>query len=253
MKKPPALPLAATRAACAVVAAVASAAWAGSAWAAPTAQTTLSPAAWQAAAERAVALASEAASAVAPPQARITAQPGRLDPRLRLAACGDIQPYLVSGAPAWGRTRVGLRCQQPGVRWNVFLPVTVQVLAPALQLREALPVGARLAASQLTLAEVDWAAAASPPLADAEGLADRVLARAVAAGQTLRAADLQPRRWFAIGDTVRVVAAGRGFSISAEGQALTPGLEDQPVRVRVEGGRVLTGRAVGERRVELVL
>jgi flagellar basal body P-ring formation protein FlgA len=46
---------------------------------------------------------------------------------------------------------------------------------------------------------------------------------------------------------------GEGFAINAEGQALMPGLEGQAVRVRTDNGRVLNGRAVAERRVEVIL
>jgi flagella basal body P-ring formation protein FlgA len=211
------------------------------------------PAELGAAASQALQLARGAAAALAPQGARIEVQAGTLDPRLRLAPCSTVQAYLPAGAPAWGRTRVALRCQDGTVRWNVFLPVTVSVWAPALQLRAALPAGARIAQAQLVSAETDWAAAPTPPITDAAALAERVLARPVAAGQALRQGDLQPRRWFALGDTVQIVAAGPGFRISAEGQAVTPGLEGQPARVRTEAGRVVTGRPVGERRIEVAL
>ena len=60
------------------------------------------------------------------------------------------------------------------------------------------------------------------------------------------------RQWFAAGDTVRIVAAGAGFALSAEGEALTHGIEGQPARVRTESGRVVTGLPAGERRVEVM-
>ena len=69
----------------------------------------------------------------------------------------------------------------------------------------------------------------------------------------LRDADLKKRQWFAVGDPVRVLAVGKGFSVSADAVALTPGLEGQPVRVRIDSGRTLTGVAVGDRRVEVPL
>ena len=116
-----------------------------------------------------------------------------------------------------------------------------------------LPAGARIEPTQLSLAEVDWAAAATPPYTTEESLAGRVLARPVAAGQAPRAADLKPRVWFEHGDTVRVSARGNGFSITAEGQALSPGREGQPARVRTENGRIVVGRPVGERLVEIGL
>lgn len=206
--------------------------------------------------ERAVALATEAAAGLAPAGARIQAQPGQLDARLQLAPCARVEPYLAKGVPAWGRTRVGLRCDDGAVRWNVFLPLTVQVWAPALVSTTTLPPGARLAEAQLVLAETDWAATPQPPFADARALSGRTLARPVVAGQPLRATDLHPRLWFAIGDRVKVEATGNGFSVHAEGHALSPGLEGQLVRVRVgqEGSsRVVLGRAVAEGRVELRL
>jgi flagella basal body P-ring formation protein FlgA len=52
---------------------------------------------------------------------------------------------------------------------------------------------------------------------------------------------------------VQIVALGRGFAISAEGQALAPGLEGQPVRIRTESGRVVVAVPVAQRRVELTL
>jgi flagellar basal body P-ring formation protein FlgA len=81
----------------------------------------------------------------------------------------------------------------------------------------------------------------------------RTLAKSMVAGQSLRMAHLKLRQWFAAGETVRVLAQGAGFNVASEGQALTAGYEGQPAKVRTEAGRVLTGIAVGERRMELAL
>lgn len=203
-----------------------------------------------AAVAEAMALLSEAARALAPAGARVQALPGRPDPRLKLAPCTQVQAALVPGAPPWGRTRVGLRCQDGTARWSITLPATVQVWAPAAVARTALAAGATLQAEHLDVAEVDWAAAAQAPQAEPAALAGRVLARSVPAGQALRAPDLQSRQWFAAGETVRVIAGGPGFAISTEGQAVTAGLEGQRVRVRVGENRVVDGRNIGPRWVE---
>ena len=207
--------------------------------------------------EDALALLQQAAAALAPPGARIQASAGVLDVRLRLTPCARIEPYLLAGLSSWGHTRVGLRCQsgQGGSRtaWRAFLPVQVQVLAPAWTSRSALPAGAVLATDQWELVDTDWAAAATPPLGARTQIAGRTLARPVAPGQALRESDLQARRWFSNGQPVRIVATGAGYSISAEGQALGHGIEGQPVRVRTEAGRILTGQAVGEGVVEVRL
>jgi flagella basal body P-ring formation protein FlgA len=201
---------------------------------------------------RALVLARDAAAALAPEGARVLVTPAPLDPRLRLAPCARVEPYLAGGQPVWGRTRVGMRCAA-GANWRVFLPLQVQVLAPAPALRVALPAGARLSEDQFEMAEVDWGATPAPPARTVSELAGRTLARPVAAGQAVRSTDLQPRQWFASGTPVRVLAQGPGYAISTEGTALNPGLEGQAVRVRTHNGRILVGRAVGEGRVELRL
>jgi len=196
----------------------------------------------------------ELALAAAAPRAgaaRIDVQVGALDPRLRLAPCERVEPYLPPGTRLWGRTRIGLRCTRGPSPWNVYLPVTVKVFAPALVAARPLPAGAVIGEADLRTSEVDLAADPTPALADAARAMGRTLGRALNAGQSLREGDLRARRWFAAGETVTVVARGTGFSVAGEAQALTPGTEGEPARVRTAGGRVLTGVPVGERRVEL--
>lgn len=185
--------------------------------------------------------------------ARVELEVGRLDPRLRLAPCRRIETLLPPAGRLWGRTRIGLRCAEGERHWHVYLPLVVRVWAPALVPRQPLPPGTLLAPQMLTTAEVDWAAETTSPYTDAAPLAGRTLARPVAAGQPLRAADLRQRQWFAAGDTVTISARGDGFVVSGAAQALGAGVEGQLVRVRTESGRVLSGMPVGAQRVEVQL
>ena len=137
--------------------------------------------------------------------ARVEVVVGALDPRLKLAPCARITPYVPAGARLWGRSRVGLRCDE-GARWNVFVPVTVKVFANAWSVNQALPPGTLLEAGHLSLAEVDLAAEASPVIHQPQAAIGRTLTRGVRPGQAVREADLKPRQWFAAGDTVRVSA-----------------------------------------------
>jgi flagellar basal body P-ring formation protein FlgA len=202
---------------------------------------------------RVQALALSGARAGAPPQARIEVQLGQLDARLRLAPCRQVQPYLPGGMKMWGRSRIGLRCVDGQSRWNVTLPVTVQVFARALVATTALPAGAVLTQAQLQAAEIDIAAEAGQIYADAAELDGRSLQRPLAIGEAVRSSDLKQRRWFAAGERVQVLASGSGYAVASEGQAMEPGLDGQDVRIRFENGRTVTGRAVGERRVEVLL
>ena len=191
--------------------------------------------------------------AAAPAAARVEVVVGQLDPRLHLAPCERIEPYLPANVRLWGKSRIGLRCTQGRTAWNVYLPITVKVFGTALTATAAVSAGSVLTAADLVAAEIDLAEDHSSPVTRTELAVGRTLARALQAGQGLRQSHLKARQWFAAGETVTVLAQGDGFSVAGEAQALNPGIEGQPVRVRTESGRVLTGQPVGDRRVELSL
>ncbi|XVJ71768.1 MAG: flagellar basal body P-ring formation protein FlgA [Rhizobacter sp.] len=184
---------------------------------------------------------------------RVEVQVGQLDPRLRLAPCNQIQPYVPTGSVLWGRTRIGLRCVQGEKPWNVFLPITVKVMAPALVASSTLPAGHVLTEADLVQGEVDLAENTSEAIVDSGLAAGRSLTRVMAPGQSLRQFHLKPRQWFAAGDLVKVVAIGPGYRVASQGEAQTAGLEGQTARIKMESGRVLTGLPVADRLVELPL
>ena len=198
-------------------------------------------------------LAMSGTGSIAQAAPRVEVEVGQLDPRLRLAPCQQIQPYVPDGMRMWGKSRIGLRCVQGPTRWNVYLPITVKVFGTALVATSGLTAGSVLSATDMTSAEIDLAEDSSPPVARPELAVGRTLGRPLKPGQGLRQSHLKARQWFAAGETVTVLAQGDGFSVASEAQALNAGLEGQPVRLRTESGRIVTGQPVGDRRVELAL
>ena len=184
---------------------------------------------------------------------RIEVVVGQLDPRLRLAPCTRVEPYLPEGTRLWGRSRIGLRCLEGAARWNVYLPITVKAFGKGLVATSGAAAGSTLAATDLTQAEVDLAEDPSAALTSPDLAIGRELARALKPGQSVRQAHLKARQWFSAGDTVTVLAQGAGFSVAGEALALSNGIEGQPARVRTEAGRVITGLPVGTKRLELAL
>lgn len=184
---------------------------------------------------------------------RVEVSTGALDPRLRLAPCQRVETFIPAGHRPWGRSRLGLRCAQGPVAWSVSVALNVRVYAPALVVSQALPAGTVISAQHLRTVEVDWAERDSPVVALESLALGRTLASPMAAGAALRQEHLKKRQWFDAGDPVRIVAVGPGFSVSGEGIALSVGLEGQSVRVRTESGRLVSGLAVGPRRVEIAL
>jgi flagella basal body P-ring formation protein FlgA len=178
---------------------------------------------------------------------------GQLDPRLRLAPCEQVEPYLPNGTRLWGRSRIGLRCTRGASAWNVYLPITVKAYGPGLVATALLPAGTVLGAGDVAQAEVDLAEDHGKALAESGAVVGRTLALPLKPGQSVRAAHLKARQWFTAGERVEVQARGPGFNVSSTAEALSNGVEGQPARVRTEGGRILTGTPVGERQMELNL
>ncbi len=208
------------------------------------------PRAWLEQLER---LAQQAAQAAVPAQASVTVEVGSPDPRLRLAPCDQVQPFLPPGQTLWGRSRLGLRCVQGAVKWSISVPVQVAVHGPAWVAAQPLPTGTVLVAAHLVQQRVELSADSSPAFQQPEPPLGRVLQRPLQAGETLRAAQLKPRQWFAAGDSVRLLLSGDGFSVRTEAQALAIGLEGQSTRLRLESGRVLQAWPVAERQAEVQL
>jgi flagellar basal body P-ring formation protein FlgA len=184
---------------------------------------------------------------------RMEVSVGSLDPRLRLAPCNRVEPYLPIGARLWGRTRLGLRCLDGATRWNVFLPVTIKAWGPAFVLTGNVPAGTVLTAADAMESEVDWAADTAPVAATAESWVGLIASRYLLAGQTLRQNMIRAPELFKAGTQVRVVAQGPGFSVTSSGQAITAGAVGQSIRVRMDNGRVISGTVSQDGTIEATL
>jgi flagella basal body P-ring formation protein FlgA len=187
------------------------------------------------------------------PALRMEATVGALDGRLRLAVCGNVEPYVPAGARLWGRSRVGLRCVDGMGRWNVSMPVVVKAVGPAWVVKNPVAAGAILAASDVVEAEVDWAEEPAAVLQDRTVWVGQTASRSLNTGQALRQGMVKPTQVFQAGASVRVVAQGRGFQVSGDALALSVGVVGQTARVRMDNGRVASGTVLDVRTVKIDL
>ncbi len=178
---------------------------------------------------------------------------GNLDSRLRLAPCGNVEPYLPVGMRLWGKTQVGLRCVDGVSRWNVMLPVTVNAFGPAWVVKGQVPAGAVLSVSDVVSSEVNWAEDTNPVLRDRGAWEGLVATRPLTTGQPLRQGMVRPAQVFQAGAPVRVVAQGAGFQVSSDAQAISAGVVGQIARVRMENGRISTGLVLDGKTVQIDL
>ena len=183
--------------------------------------------------------------------ARVEIKVGTIDSRLNLAPCDRIEPYLPPGAKLWGRAHVGMRCMSGATRWNVFLPVEIKVFGPALVVARPLGAGEPLTPADLRLEEVDLTREPAGVIADPATIETKVSARALNPGTVLRSDLIRSKSVIAIGDQVKVVFIGEGFTIASEGKALMAAADGQTVRIQMESGRIVSGTARDGRKVEL--
>lgn len=184
---------------------------------------------------------------------RMEVEVGQLDRRLTLAPCQQVQPYLPPNVRLWGRARLGLRCVQGAIKWNVFLPITVKAWGPAWVIKSQVTPGTTLEATDAMAKEVDWAESYSSIVANQEDWVGKAATRLLSAGQALRQEMVKDAQVFQSGAQVRVVAVGVGFEIVGRAQALTAGVVGQSAKVRMDNGQVVSGTVSDPQTVRLVL
>ncbi len=172
---------------------------------------------------------------------RMEVQVGKLDPRLNLAPCFRVEPYLPSGSKLWGRTRIGMRCVEGAKPWNVFMPVTIRAFGPAWVLVNNVSMGEVLTHEHAMQTEVDWAESPHSIIALPDDWVGQTAARNLTAGMALRQTMVKAPEIFKPGAGVKVLVQGSGFVVTSSGKALESGSAGQNVRVRMENGRTVIG------------
>jgi flagella basal body P-ring formation protein FlgA len=195
---------------------------------------------------------SQHVASAGPQVTRFDIQFGSVAPRADLAACARTEPFLPPSARPWGRMAVGVRCVQ-GATWTQMVPVTVRAWGMALVAAAPLAAGSVPGPADVREEEIEISREPGTVLRDASALQGRALVRPLLAGQAFRADALRAVQVVSAGDPVRLRMAGAGFAVTASGQALAGAAEGQPLRVRTEFGKVLTGVAREGRIVDVAL
>jgi flagella basal body P-ring formation protein FlgA len=169
-----------------------------------------------------------------------------------LAACTTLEPFMPVGARLWGRTSVGVRCA--GARpWTIYLRASITLMATYYSSARQITPGEMLTAADLVAHEGDLALLPQAVITDpAQAVGAIALAR-IGAGLPLRQDLLKSAMSVTVGQTVKVVAAGEGFSISAEGSVMNNAGPGQQVRVKTSTGQIVTGIVKDGSTVEIQL
>ncbi|CAG4903613.1 flagellar basal body P-ring formation chaperone FlgA [Paraburkholderia saeva] len=157
-----------------------------------------------------------------------------------LAACTTLEPFMPTGTRLWGRTTVGVRCagERP---WTMYMQARITVHATYYVASRAMNPGETLTAADLVARDGDLTMLPQAIVTDPSQAVGSATTMRVAAGLPLRVDMLKSASSVTIGQTVKVVAQGQGFAISAEGSVMNNAAPGQPVRVKTAGGQVIQG------------
>ncbi|PVX97389.1 flagellar basal body P-ring formation chaperone FlgA [Paraburkholderia unamae] len=170
---------------------------------------------------------------------RVTVTVSPVFPR-GLAACTSLEPFMPPGARTFGRTTVGMRCigAKP---WTLYVGARVAVDITYYVAARQIGAGEALSAADFMPLSGDLASLPQTVVTDPNQASGAVARMRISAGLPLRTDMLRSAASVIIGQTVKVIAVGTNFTISAEGSALSNAEPGQQVRVRTSGGQVITG------------
>jgi len=170
---------------------------------------------------------------------------GRLDPRLRLPACGNpLQTFATGTRPTVGAVTVGVRCESHKP-WTLYVSARVAVYGPVVVAAEPLPRGTPVTPQHVRVERRDLSTLSFGWLTAPEQALGRITKRPYRPGQVLQPNQLEEPKLVRRGEQVIVRASAGGLEISINGQALADGVRGERIRVRnLRSKRIIEGEVV---------
>ena len=172
----------------------------------------------------------------------VTIEVGQVDARLNLPACMQPEPFIAHGSRTWGKTAVGIRCTAPAP-WTIYLTANVHVMAEYLAAAAPLVQGQLVGANDIARVRGDLTMLPAGVITDAALAIGRTTMSSVQLGAPLRQDTLRAQAAVQMGQTIRVLSAGPGFTVSTEGRAMNNAVDGQTVQARMTGGQLISGIA----------
>jgi len=167
---------------------------------------------------------------------------GQIDPNLKLVSCPNMEAFLPAGSMVWGKTSVGLRCGGQAA-WTIYVQASVSVYADYLVAVNPLAQGQVVSEQDVMFQRGDLTRLPPGIYTDLSQVLGRTVKISLTAGSVLRQEMLKIPPVVQQGQAVTLTSAGRGFRVSAEGQALANAVDGQIVQVKVASGQVVSGVA----------
>ncbi len=168
----------------------------------------------------------------------------------RLAPCHAHEAFTPAGSRLLGKVNVGVRCLSPNA-WTVLVPAQISISGNYVTTTRPLIAGQTIHLGDLTSTRGDLANLPPGILIDPASAIGKTLRNSLGPGQPVRSDQLLAPQVIRQGQLVRVIFAGTGFSVSAEGKALNNAATGQLAQIRMDSGQTISGTARADGTVEI--
>lgn len=166
----------------------------------------------------------------------------KVDNRLQLQKCEELQAFLPNGSKAWGKTTIGMRCngQKP---WVVFLSAEVKVFGDFFQTRTGLTQGQIISANDLLKMNGEISSMPASTVTNLDLAVGKIMLTSLVAGVPLRQEMFKEVPVIQQGQIVKITVQGDGFSVSNEATAINNASEGQIAKAKTSDGQLIAGIA----------
>ena len=168
-----------------------------------------------------------------------------LDPRLRLASCGQSLDVETKDATRrQGRLFLSIKCAGPKP-WRIFVPVTLESNIDVVKTRRVIVRGKIIEPDDLQLVKMSLSQLPASYYNDLRGVVGQQARRLIDVDRVVTNMYLKPPYLIKQGQRVTVIASSNGIKVQSAGVALKSAEKGQIVSVRnTASGRIIEGTAI---------
>lgn len=175
---------------------------------------------------------------------------GKIDPRLKLAACEQREFFLPPGSREWGKLTVGVRCISPKP-WTIYVATTVRVFGDYISTAKALTAGQVISETDLRIIKGELSSLAPGLITHIKQAVGKTLLTSQAAGVSLHQVMFKLIPLIQAGQSVKIFSQGAGFLVTNEGIALNNAAEGQLAKARTNAGQIISGYTTAAGSIEV--
>ncbi|QKJ67644.1 flagellar basal body P-ring formation protein FlgA [Deefgea piscis] len=165
-----------------------------------------------------------------------------MDARLKLTACARREISLPAGYRLVGNTMLRVKCVD-GANWSFNLPTKISIAVNYAVAARPLAANQILDVGDIAMQQGDLAVLPGSVFLDPTPILGRTLNSPVSAGQALRQEQLRASMAILQNQKVKIIYRQDGIEITNEGIAMNAAAEGQPVRVRIDKNKIISGTA----------